>query len=355
MLVAVLAPTAVLEGLLRDQVEWRAVSLILAVSLVPALLWRRTRPLAAVAVVFGAIIVLNIASLAGDAVPGLYTMLYVVLFLYSLARWGSGREVALGLIITMVAVALGLAVESTGVADALAGIVFLYFPATLGASVRYWAASRRRELDQVKLLEREQLARELHDIVAHHVSAIAIRAQAGRVVSASRPEAAVEALEVIEQEASRTLAELRVMVGGLREGEAPALAPQPGLADLERLARSVGNQPRVDLHVSGDLADLGPAVGAAIYRIAQESITNAVRHARRPTAVSVRVAGEPDCVRLTVRDDGEASGSDRNPSGYGVVGMTERAMLLGGTLSAGPDAGGGWIVDAVLPKTGANR
>jgi signal transduction histidine kinase len=92
-------------------------------------------------------------------------------------------------------------------------------------------------------------------------------------------------------------------------------------------------------------------VGAAIYRIAQESITNALRHARHATRIAVRVSGEDDCVRLVVRDDGEATAGA--PAGYGLAGMTERATLLGGTLEAGPGSGRGWTVTAVLPRNRA--
>jgi signal transduction histidine kinase len=250
---------------------------------------------------------------------------------------------------------MGLVTDPGGVGDAVGGSMFLLFPATLGAAVRSRATSRSRELDQVRLREREQLARELHDTVAHHVSAIAIRAQAGRVVAASHPEAALDALAVIEEEASHTLAEMRIMVGGLRDDGTLALAPQLGVADLERLARSVGDRPRVALELSGDLDNLASPVGAAIYRIAQESITNAVRHARHATRIDVRVIGDHDCVRLTVSDDGDAGLTPRNPLGYGLVGMTERATLLGGFLTAGPDPDRGWKVEATLPRVGVVR
>jgi signal transduction histidine kinase len=350
-LVAVLTPTAVLEGILRDQLVWRPFALVLAVVVVCSLLWRRTHPLAVVAVTFGAFILSDIPTLitAGEPV-GLYTNICVVLLPYSLVRWGSGRQIGIGLAIIVVAVTLGVISDYTGVVDAVAGSLFLLFPATIGAAVRNWATSRLRMLDQVRLREREQLARELHDTVAHHVSAIAIRAQAGRVVAASDPDAALDALAVIEEEASRTLAEMRTMVGGLRDGGAAALAPQPGVADLERLARSAGDRPRVELQLSGDLEDLGASVEAAIYRIVQESITNAVRHARHATRIDVRVIGDNDCVRLTVSDDGDAGATPRNPLGYGLVGMTERAMLLGGFLQAGPAPDRGWTVEATLPK-----
>ncbi len=109
------------------------------------------------------------------------------------------------------------------------------------------------------------------------------------------------------------------------------------------------------MHSDGDLDDLRPLVGAAIYRIAQESITNAVRHARHATRIDVRVTGDRDRVRLTVRDDGDAGTSADRSSGYGLVGMTERAALLGGTLEATPNADRGWTVTAVLPRDGKGR
>jgi signal transduction histidine kinase len=350
VLVALLLPTAVLEGVLREQVVWRPVAIVLAVGVVCSLLWRRTHPLAVVGGAFGAIVIADIGSLVttGDPV-GLNTMACVLLLPYSLVRWGSGREIGIGLAIILVALGMGLAGDYTGVVDSVVGSMILLFPATLGAAVRSWWTSRVRELDQVRLREREQLARELHDTVAHHVSAIAIRAQAGRVVAATSPEAALDALAVIEAEASRTLAEMRVMVGGLRDNGAAALIPQPGLADLERLADSVGGLP-VGLELTGDLENLGAPVSTAIYRIAQESITNAVRHARHATRIDVRVTGERDCVRLTVSDDGDGGSAPRNPLGYGLVGMTERAMLLGGLLQAGPGPDGGWTVEATLPR-----
>ena len=257
--------TAVLEGIFRSDVPWRPVALLLAVALVFPLLWRRTHPLAVVAVVFGAVIALNIATLIDGPAEsvGLYTMIYVVLLPYSLLRWGSGREVMIGLSIIVVAALLGIASDFNGFGEAAAGFVFLMFPAVLGALVRFWTTSRTREIDQVRLREREQLARELHDTVAHHVSAMVVRAQAGRVVAPSDPRAALDALRVIEDEGSRTLAEMRTMVAALRERDDADLAPQNGIADIERLAGSLDDEPRVLVHLTGDLDALSPAVGAA--------------------------------------------------------------------------------------------
>ena len=162
------------------------------------------------------------------------------------------------------------------------------------------------------------------------------------------PGAALEALDVIELEASRTLEELRSMVGLLRREGHAELAPQRGVHDIPGLRRA-DDRCAVHVDLSGDLDDLPPHVGAALYRIAQESLTNALQHARDATRVDVCVTGERDAVRLTVRDDGQPTTS-RGATGFGVVGMTERAVLLGGSLRAGPHAGGGWGVEAVIPR-----
>ncbi len=355
LLVAVLVPTALLEGLLREDLAWPAVAIVVALVAISTLLWRRTRPLLAVAVAFGSIGAAAVAELLwADEPVGLYTSICVLLLPYALFRWGAGREAAIGLVIILACCVIGIAADDSGVVDAVAGTVFLLFPAALGASVRYRLSSRLREIDQVKLRERQQLARELHDTVAHHVSAIAIQAQAGRAVAAGRPDAAVRALEVIEEAASRTLAEMRTMVGVLRDGDEPDRAPQRGVADIERLAGDAAHGPRVDVELTGELDALTPSVEAAMYRLAQEAITNATQHARHATRIDVHVAGEEDCVRLTVRDDGDAGSADRSRSGYGLVGMAERAALLGGTLEAGPGPGKGWTVNAVLPRAGAS-
>jgi signal transduction histidine kinase len=351
VLVGGLLTAAVLEGALRTDVVWRPFALVFALATVTALLWRRTHPLTVVSAVFGAIIVVDIVALITDRAPfGLYAMICVVLLPYALVRWGSGRDILIGFAFVLVAMVLGIISDFTGYGEAVGGSIFLLFPATLAAAVRYRSTARLRERDQVRLREREQLARELHDTVAHHVSAIVIRAQAGQAVAAGRPEAAVEALAVIESEGARTLAELRTMVGVLRDDGTAALAPQPGVADLLGLA---DGQPRVRLTMSDNLDDLGPAVGAAIYRIAQESITNATRHARQATRIEVDLTSYGETVRLTIHDDGEPT--TVNSFGYGLPGMTERAALLGGTLAAGPDPHRGWTVEAVLPRTAARR
>ena len=351
-LLAVVTVTAVLEGVLREDLPLPVLSVALTVGLAPLLLWRRTHPFAVVATTFGVVAVVDIGLIVAEA-PALdmYTMVYVLLLPYSLFRWGSGREAVAGLAIILVPATLAISVSWTGVGDAIGGVGVLMAAIALGWAVRSQHRARERGLEQAKSEERVLLARELHDTVAHHVSAIAVQAQAGRALAATSPSSPLEALEVIEVEASRTLAEMRSMVRVLRN-EAPAdYAPQPGVADLERLSGASPTGPRVEVTVSGDLAALPRAVDAAVFRIAQEAVTNALRHARNATLVDVRVATDQSTVSLVVRDDGDPGPGDPDPdAGFGLAGMVERALLLGGTCRAGPCPGGGWAVVATLPR-----
>lgn len=349
-LLAVVTVSAVLEVVLREDLPLPGLSVVLTVGLAPLLLWRRTHPLAVVATAFGVTAVVDIGLIVADA-PALemHSMVYFLVFPYALFRWGSGREAAAGLAIILVAATLEFFVNWTG--EAIGGGAVLMSAFALGLAVRSQHGARERRWEQVKADERILLARELHDTVAHHVSAIAVQAQAGRALAATSPSSPLEALEVIEVEASRTLAEMRAMVRVLRN-EAPVdYAPQPGVADLERLSGASPAGPRVEVTVSGDLAALPRAIDAAVFRIAQEAVTNALRHARNATLVDVRVAGDQSTVSLVVRDDGDPGAADpAREAGFGLTGMVERALLLGGACRAGPCPGGGWAVVATLPR-----
>jgi len=349
VLVGVLMVTALLEGTLREDVTWRPVVTIVTVGLAPVLLWRRTHPLVCVVVGFGTGMALGLASqLGGIPGVGLNTMIYILVLVYSLVRWGSGRQIVIGLLVVAVAAVFSVATDYTGPAELFGGFAVLAAAAAGGAAFRYRAESRRRALDQVRSQERVGLARELHDSVAHHVSAITLQAQAGLTMAAKRPEAALEALSVIEGEASRTLAEMRAMVRVLRDGAPAEYTPQPGVADLASLARR-DPVPVVDVEVPGDLDELPLQVDAAVYRLAQEALTNALRHARNASRVEIRVVEGAGRLRLRVTDDGQIDPARPASHGFGLLGMTERVQLLGGTLRAGPAPGGGWTVDAELP------
>lgn len=349
LLVGVFAAAASVESIVRPGLAWRPLVAVLALALVPALLWRRSRPLTAVLVgwgVAGLLSVLQLATHAGDL--GLYSSMAVLILLYSLARWGSGREIVVGIAFVTAVVALGMYASSAGWADVFGGSVLLLLVVALAAVFRYRADLWHRQQREIRNQERVALARELHDTVAHHVSAIAVQAQAGRVVAAGQPEKAAEILAAIESEASRTLAEMRSMVRVLREDEAAAYAPQPGVADLPTLARADATL-TVEVSLDGSSTRLPRPVDAALYRLAQESLTNAVRHARSATRVGIAVRREGDTVRLRVNDDGTTEPGRVPEPGFGLLGMAERAQLLGGSLSAGPGPEGGWVVEAVLP------
>ncbi|WP_277212612.1 sensor histidine kinase [Isoptericola croceus] len=349
LLVGAFAAAALVESAVRPDVAWRPLVTVLALALVPALLWRRGRPLMAALVgwgVAGLLAVLQLATHAGDL--GLYSMLAALILLYSLVRWGSGREVVLGTAFVAVVVALGMYASSAGWADVLGGSVLLLLLVALAAVFRYRADLWHRQQREIRNQERMALARELHDTVAHHVSAIAVQAQAGGVVAGVQPAKAAEVLAAIESEASRTLAEMRSMVRVLREEEAVAYSPRLGVADLPALARADAT-PTVEVSLNGSLTRLARPVDAALYRLAQESLTNAVRHARSATRVGIDVRREGDAVRLRVSDDGQTEPGPAPEPGFGLLGMAERAQLLGGSLSAGPGPEGGWVVEAVLP------
>ncbi|MBM7773056.1 signal transduction histidine kinase [Actinokineospora baliensis] len=354
-LVAVLVCWSLVEVVLREGLAPRPLLLLVVLAVLGPLPWRRTHPLAAVAVAFSTLTVVDLVRLFTGSQGTLLNSTSATLVLtYALFRWGSGREAASGFGFILLWLAITFVADPTSLEDTVAGYAFFLFAAALGAAVRYGTKIRVRDIDQAKAREREQLARELHDTVAHHVSGITIQAQAGRAVAATHPERAVEALATIEDAATRTLAEMRAIVGVLRAAQDTEFAPQPGVAEVERLATGGQTRPRVDVTLRGEFDDLSPAVGAAVYRLVQESITNARRHARHATRVTVAVTGDADRVRLTVDDDGSAAGG-RSPAGYGLVGMRERAALLGGTFHAGPAAERGWRVEAVLPRTGTPR
>ncbi|MEL7156852.1 MAG: histidine kinase, partial [Actinomycetota bacterium] len=352
-IVGVLATVMIAEGVFRPDVVWRPAALAMGLGLLPLTLWRRQYPLGTLAITFGLIGVVDIiALLTTDGVFGLYSMAFILIYPYAVFRWGSGRDGVIGVGILLAVFVISIVRDSSGLGDIIGGFIVLFFPAELAGTIRYWVANRDRRIEQARSTEREQLARELHDTVAHHVSAIAIQAQAGQAVAGERPDLAVEALAVIEREASRTLTEMRTMIGALRHDDDVELAPQRGVADIQRLARP-GARPTVEVELAGDVDALPPSIDTALYRLAQESITNAVRHARHASRIAVRLVGDGDCIRLTVDDDGEpVSGAGANGQGYGLIGMEERAALLGGTMEAGPRPDRGWSVRAELPRTG---
>ena len=347
-LLGVAVAASLIEAALRPDRTWLLTALAVSIVVALCVLWRRTHPLAAVAVAFGTLIVFDVARIVASDATGLSGIAVALVLPYALFRWASGREAAIGLGIILVWLGVTHVADPTTVRDVVAAYGFFLFSAALGASIRFHATTRMRDIEQAELRQRHELARDLHDTIGHHMSGIVIQAQAGQALAAPHPDRALAVLETIEQAATRALAEMRTIVGVLRVGAEPDLAPQPGLADIERFARTAGT-PRIDVHLSGALHDLPAAVSVALYRIAQEALTNTMRHARNVTRVHIDVVGDVDRVRLTVRDDGAVVAATRQLSGFGLIGMRERASLLGGTLLAGPGPDRGWVVEATLP------
>ena len=212
-------------------------------------------------------------------------------------------------------------------------------------------AERERE-ERARLAvadERARIARELHDVVGHSVSVMTVQASAVRRLVDPDQDKVREALLVVEQTGREALAEMRRMVGVLRRPEeAPALAPQPSLEQLERLvehAREAGLP--VDLHVEGEPVQLPAGLDLTAYRLVQEGLTNALKHARAHRA-EVLVRYSDGHVELTVSDDGRGGG-DGDKGGHGLVGMRERVSVYGGELEAGPRPEGGYRLRARLP------
>jgi signal transduction histidine kinase len=225
---------------------------------------------------------------------------------------------------------------------------------TLGRAVadrrEYAARLAQQAAERAVAQERLRLAREMHDVVAHALGVIAVKAGVANHVVRQRPAEAHDALEVIETTSRQALAEMRHLLGVLRDGEPGELSPTPGLSSLAELvdrAALVGVP--VELSVRG--AELVPDhLGVSVYRIVQESVTNVVKHAA-PATCRVEVTGTDSAVRVEVTDDGARvpAGGVLPAVGHGLIGMRERVGAYGGSFTAGPGAGGGFAVEAVLP------
>lgn len=204
------------------------------------------------------------------------------------------------------------------------------------------------------MAERQRIARELHDVVAHSLSVMVVQAGAARRTVHTKPDLAVEALGAIESTGRSALDEMRRLLGVLRADDAAsvgmALAPQPSLTELSALVASDPNL-RVELAVDGDPTPLPAAVDLQAYRIVQEALTNVRKHAGGHAQAWVHVRYESAALQLRIDDDGRgaSAAADGDPPGHGIMGMRERAALCGGELRAGPRPGGGWSVQARLP------
>jgi signal transduction histidine kinase len=238
---------------------------------------------------------------------------------------------------------------TTTVDDTVFAMVFVGGSWALGEAARNRRKAIREESRRAVSDEQARIARELHDVIAHSVSVIVVQASAAEDVFDTRPDQARAALRSIEQAGRDALRELRTLLGGTG-GDPDPTHPQPGLARLDELAEPLRlGGLDVVLRREGEGPELPAGVDLSAYRIVQEALTNTLRHARA-TRAEVIVRFGDRAVELEIRDDGRGSpGPLVNGAGQGLVGMRERAALLGGTLEAGPLPGGGYRVHAHLP------
>src|SRR2546423_540996 len=301
-----------------------------AVIITPLLLWRRFP--------FGAPVALGVALATATFFD--YTVIYdlapelaavAAVFLAGMAEKRSRAFAGLAFAFAVVAVVTHN--DPGGGVDDLAVIALALTPCwLLGLALR----RKHEEAELAVADERARIARELHDIVGHSVSVMTVQAAAVRRRLRADQEREREALEAVEHVGREALAEMRRMVGVLRSpDEAASLAPQPGLRDLEALvehARQAGLP--VDLHVDGDPVELPPGVDLAAYRVVQEGLTNALKHAHA-TRAEVRLHYDHGQVEVSVTNDGRRDGG-ASRGGHGLAGMRERIAVYGGRLQAGP-------------------
>jgi signal transduction histidine kinase len=282
---------------------------------------------------------------------------FYLLAIYSAAAHTSGRRtlVAGGMVVGLYVTAF--VSDGTGInADTVVFYTLLVStPWAAGRAVRQ-RRMKDRELEREKgraaaaiVEERARIARELHDVVAHSISVMILQARGGRRVLDSDPADARDAFGVIEWTGQQALDEMRRLVGMLRSGdETLPLAPQPSLKELETLVEQVraAGLP-VHVEVEGEPRDLPPGVDLSAFRIVQEALTNALKHAG-PARARVVLRYRTDELELEVLDDGPGTGDDAG-SGYGLVGMRERVTVYGGELQAGRRPGGGYALRVRLP------
>jgi signal transduction histidine kinase len=356
LLAVALTSVVLLEVALREGSESnRIASAALAVVLGAAAARRSRDPLPLLALMLAiAVAARAIPTLAQPTNSGVFV--FLLLAVYSAAAHTSGRRTLLAGGMTF-----GIFVPALDLSGGISADNVIFFALIFGAP---WVAGRAvrqrrlndRELEQERtraaaaiVEERARIARELHDVVAHSISVMVIQARGGRRVLESDPADARDAFVVIERTGQQALDEMRRLVGMLRGGdESLPLAPQPSLKQLGTLVEQVraAGLP-VELAIEGEPRDLPPGVDLSAFRIVQEALTNALRHAG-PARARVVLRYLADELELEISDDGPGTDDDSGP-GYGLVGMRERVSVYGGELQAGRQPGGGYALRVRLP------
>ena len=358
-----LAVALVLQLILADEPGASPVAVVAALALTLPLAWRRRAPLA-VAVGFAAVAALQGALGAGlyaGEPPLLAALVSGGVAFYSLGAFAAEHQAVVGVAVGILGLWTTVIVSDDREVQSYvfsAGIValapWLAGRATHARDLRTRAFQRERDQRgrTAASEERQRIARELHDVVAHGVMLMVLQAQGARRILEHDRERVLEALLAIEDTGQTALTEMRQSLGVLRDnGEPTELEPQPRLSDLGGLVdemRAAGL--RVELDVRGPERELADGIDRSAYRIVQEALTNTVKHAGLvPTHVTVSYS--PDELRLEILDHGPGSGraADKHSTGQGLVGMRERVRVYGGELEAHPENGRGFVVRACIP------
>jgi signal transduction histidine kinase len=374
--VAVLAVADIAASSADDASERAADPLAYVLVLIGAasLIWRRRAPVVALAVVT---VVLVLIYLRGY---GAFLSVLGLPALYAVAVHENHRRIAwLAMITASVVLVLAAAVtlldtdaEGFNYFAAVSMIAFLSGAIAAGVVIRNRErifidterraaaaeADRLAEAERAVQRERQRIAREMHDVVAHGMSVIVVQAAAGREIARADPDKAAEVFARIERVGHESLTEMRLMLGVLRgSGDVEAsLSPQPGVSDIvEAVAESTAAGVATELVTVGEPRPLPPGIELAVYRLVQEALTNVRKHAGTASAI-VRITYRPHSVALEIVDDGRGAATSLSGSGggHGLLGMRERIEIYGGELWCGPRPGGGYAVRAELPIADAS-
>lgn len=356
-----------------------AIIVVLLVVQACALWWRSRRPVVVFAVVFGLFVVMTLLDGSRDQSAG-PTLWFAV---FAVAAYASGRAawVAIGGA-SIIDCALQLAMLASG-----AGATPLPWPAavveivvkaaavyTVCSLLGAWFGLQRRRTEfaaeRTRLLQREhdaqvttaialernRMARELHDVAAHHLTGIIVQTKAALQIHTSDHTTTEQLLESIRDQGQATLDNLRQVVGILRHDTSGETLPQPTVDAVTELAESLRHMnPNIAIRIDGETRDLTPAASMTCYRIIQESLSNAQKHS---PGASIEALLLRDSEKVSVRVENRrppispSRGEDGSDTGYGLLGMRERVLMLGGTLEAGKTADGGWLTSATIPVEG---
>lgn len=373
VLVFTLGMLSVAIGISSSDALGGTVAALTGLGMPAALAWRRTRPVASAVAVYAMALA---HVLAGVVLTGSDLVIFIALYSVTVHGPVWARRTALFSGIFGCLIVGGWVFFARGEVTTSALVGALSVAGLLSAFVLgTWAIGlmRRARVVQIETLaeraarleverdqqaqiataaERARIAREMHDIVAHSLSVIIAQADGGRYAAATSPEAAGHALTTISETGRDALADMRRILGVLRsdgQGDA-ALTPQPAQTDLDTLVAQVRNTGlAVSLVRMGTARALPPGAGLTIYRIAQESLTNILKHAGPGAGATVLLQWTPVSLVLQIDDDGRGAAAPSDGAGQGLLGMRERAAMLGGTLSTGPRPGGGYRVSAEIP------